>query len=127
MANLTEPRDTPRLGSGTLRLVEAGGTINAGGIVALKAADGKGYPAPASAEYIPLGIACDTVSSGGKVLVERGIFLLDGDTGSGAITSKAIGGVCYVVDDHTVSVTSGAAVAGKVYNVDSAGAWIEIL
>lgn len=44
-----------------------------------------------------------------------------------AIALADIGSDCYIVDDQTVAKTSGSAtrsVAGKIFDVDAAGVWV---
>ena len=68
------------------------------------------------------------------VRVRRGIFQYNNSTGSDEITKADIGNECYVVDDETVSKTAGddgqgnptRSAAGKVFDVDDEGVWVEI-
>jgi hypothetical protein len=44
----------------------------------------------------------------------------DNSTGAGAVLASSIFGNAYIVDDHTVTITStGASVAGRIWDVDS--------
>ncbi|MEA4862715.1 MAG: hypothetical protein VB042_05360 [Victivallaceae bacterium] len=127
MASLTAPRNTPALAGSRVRELTAGETIYAGGIVSVKAADGLVYQATDAEGYSILGRAGNTVDSGGVVVVERGIFLLDNDVTSGAtITAQHIGSGCWVKDDHTVTVASGTLLLGTVWDVNDDGVFVEI-
>jgi hypothetical protein len=46
-----------------------------------------------------------------------------------AISTANIGADCYIVDDQTVALTNGTntrSVAGKIFDVDSAGVWVDM-
>ncbi len=55
----------------------------------------------------------------------RKVYLLDNDTGSAVDETDREGG-CYVLDDHTVSMTVSTAEAGVVYDVTDEGVWVEM-
>lgn len=60
--------------------------------------------------------------------VDRGIFPFANSGGADEITRTEIGSDCYIVDDQTVAKTSGSStrsVAGKVFDVDADGVWVE--
>ena len=125
MSNLSAPRNTPQLAGGYSRELTAGATIYAGAIVSIKAADGLVYPAGTSG-HIVLGRAANTVASGETVRVDRGIFLVDNDTSTGAIGMANIGGGCWVGNDHMATITSGTVLMGTVWDVNSDGVYVEI-
>lgn len=62
--------------------------------------------------------------------VERGTFQF-ANSASGDLIAKAdIGNDCYIVDDQTVAKTNGTStrsIAGKVYDVDAEGVWVEFI
>jgi hypothetical protein len=61
--------------------------------------------------------------------VHPGIFRFDSAGGGDTITAAKIGLNCYVVDDHTVGLTSGGntrSIAGKICDVDAQGVWVAI-
>ena len=123
MANLTAPRNTAEYADLSTLTVTAGGTIYAGGMVALNGS-GQAVAAAASSGYVVVGRAENTVSSGGTVKVRRGCFAWDNDATS-ACSASDVGKACYVTDDHTVqiSVSSGgvAVKAGYIKAVDADG------
>ncbi len=125
MANRTAPRNTTERQDLSTLTVTAGGTIYAGGMVAL---NGSGLAIPASsASCTVVGRAENTVSSGGQVKIRRGCFCWDNDTTSGA-TAADVGKACYVKDDHTVTMAGGssAVVAGYIKDVDADGVHVSI-
>ena len=119
MANLTEPRDTRELvvAGGIVRERTAAAAIHAGAIVAVNS-DGGAVPAVASGGYTVIGVAQNTVSSGGTCRVKAGVFLVD-NAASGGVAAGDLLKECYIEDDHTVTITSGGCVAGKVIDVNS--------
>jgi hypothetical protein len=123
--SLSNERNTPYR-KGELRTFEAGGTIHAGALVALDST-GKAIPAAPMSGAVVVGVGQNSVSSGGKIEVKRGVFPFEVVSGA-SITLADVKKPVYVVDDQTVTpVSSGAAiVAGKVFDVDAEGAWIEI-
>ena len=121
MANLTAPRNTPEYVDNTFVTVEAGGTIYEGGMVAINSS-GKAVAAADTAGLKVIGRAENAAVSGGKVKIRMGVFGWDNDA-TNAVAATDIGKLCYVVDDHTVSIddqTNGV-VAGVVKDVDADG------
>lgn len=61
--------------------------------------------------------------------VHRGVFGPFANSSAGDLIAAAdVGADCYIVDDSTVAKTNGTStrsVAGKVWNVDASGVWIE--
>lgn len=57
---------------------------------------------------------------------ERHLFLVNNDPGGGALVAADREGLCYVLDDQTVTKTVGLNVAGIVYDVTTEGVWIEM-
>lgn len=61
--------------------------------------------------------------------VERGVFgPFANSAAADQITNADIGAVCYIVDDSTVakiSATSTRSVAGNVFEVTTAGVWVD--
>ena len=121
MANLTAPRNTPEYVDNTFVTVEAGGTIYEGGMVAINSS-GKAVAAADTAGLKVIGRAENPAVSGDKVKIRMGVFGWDNDQ-TNAVAAKDVGKLCYVVDDHTVSIddqTNGV-VAGVVKGVDADG------
>ncbi|MBP5532149.1 MAG: hypothetical protein J6Y54_09015 [Lentisphaeria bacterium] len=123
--SLNNERNTPYR-KGELRTFAAGGTIYAGGLAALDS-NGKAVAATPTSGAIVVGVAQNTASSGGKVDVKRGVFPFEVASGA-TITLADVKKPVYVVDDQTVTpVSSGAAIeAGKVFDVDGEGVWVEV-
>ena len=60
--------------------------------------------------------------------VRKGIFRFANSAGADEIGPEDVEGTAYIVDDETVALTDGGAtrsVAGKIYDVDAQGVWIE--
>ena len=125
MADLTGERNTVRREANTVLFV-AGGRMYAGGLAAVKETDGKIYPAGSASGCCVRGIAVNSVESGGYVNVEIGTFLFDNAESAGAVKPGDVGKVCYVADDHTVTITSGAVPAGRVFEVCDDGVWVTV-
>jgi hypothetical protein len=105
MANLTAPRNTPEYVDNTFITITAGGTIYEGGMVAITSG-GVAVAAAASAGYKVVGRAETPAVSGGIVKVRMGVFGWDNDT-THPVSATDVGKTAYVVDDHTVTATSG--------------------
>lgn len=134
---LTKDRNTPRRLAPTDRVfdVAATTTIHGGALVALNAS-GEATPGAVSTTLTSVGVAEEKVdnsagAAGDKtVKVKRGVFRFANSAGADEITAADIGQSCYIVDDETVAKTDGTAtrsVAGKVYDVDTQGVWVEII
>jgi hypothetical protein len=136
MTALTADRDTPEINRPRTRSlpVAADTKIYAGSLVVLSS----GYAAPgtAAAGLVAVGRAAETVDNKGgaagaaSVTVERGVFRYANSAAGDAIAKADIGATVYIVDDQTVAKTSAAntrSTAGKVWDVDAAGVWVEIL
>lgn len=92
-----------------------------------------GYVAPATQTtgVMCVGIAAETVDNSGgsagdlSIKVLRGVAKLNNDTGT-AVVIGDVGKQCYMLDNQTVTMdASGASVAGRVFDVDSSGVWVE--
>ena len=115
--------------------VAAGKVIWAGSLVVINAT---GFAEPASTETgkVAAGRAeCWVDNTNGAdgavaVRVARGVFAFGNSTGADAITHTEIGKTVYAVDDQTLAKTDGGAtriLAGRVFDVDADGVWVEIL
>lgn len=133
---LSAPRDTPEIRDPRLRVlgVLADAVIHAGALVV---ADGDGYAQPGAVAtgLTAVGRAEETVDATNKndgdltVKVRRGVFRFKNSASTDEITAGEIGTTCYIVDDETVAKTNGSnarSAAGKVYDVDAQGVWVEI-
>lgn len=134
MAALTADRDTKERNGDRLSLpVAASVTIYAG---ALLARDGNGRATPGAVATTLRGVgrAAERVTNGAiagavSVEIEKGIFRFGNSTAGDAITTADIGSDCYIVDDQTVAKTHGTntrSVAGKIFDVDAQGVWVDL-
>jgi hypothetical protein len=131
---LTQDRDTKERSGNAYSLgVAAGKLIYAGAIVCLDA-NGNATPGAAAVGLICLGRAeqqaDNSLGIAGAISVNifRGVFRWENSAGGDAITEESIGEKCYIVDDQTVALTGAAgtrSVAGTVFDVDSAGVWVD--
>lgn len=126
MSALTTSRDTREIAGSLLQLtVKDAKTIYAGALVAV---DATGYALPAAdaANLRVLGRAEHGAAAGEKIMIKRGVFLFDNNSGD-AVDAADIGGYCYVADDQTVQATanSNAVVAGLVRGVTADGVYVD--
>lgn len=134
MTALSADRMTPQKASRTNRVLPIKGAtkVYAGGMGAL---DGSGRLVPMATATGLKGVGRieHTVNNAGgdgavSVEVKCGIFRWANSTSTDQITLADIGSDCYGVDDQTVAKTNGSSsrsVAGKVYDVDAQGVWVE--
>lgn len=136
MAALTSARNTIRQ-DGKRRSVPlaANGKVYQGGLVQIVAASAFADKATATVANITIGMATSTVDNTGgangdkSVEVDRGIFRFANSAAADLIARTEIGKDVYVVDDQTVAKTNAAntrPVAGKCFDVDAQGVWVEI-
>lgn len=113
--------------------VAASTLIYSGALVCVNSS-GLAVPGSASTTLTAVGVAdarADNSSGAGSAInvrVRRGIFCFDNSASADLITEAQIGTTCYVVDDHTVAKTNGSSsrsAAGRVYEVDADGVWVE--
>jgi hypothetical protein len=137
MAALTAARSTlARLTPRTRTVpVAANAVIQQGGQVQINAA-GFAVPASATVANITIGMAKAAVNNTGgangalTVDVDRGVFRFANSAAADLIARTEIGATVYVVDDQTVAKTNGGATrpaAGKCFDVDASGVWVEYL
>lgn len=134
MGALGSDRNTAMREGITMSLsVAAAKKIYAGALVA-RDANGDATPGATATTLLGLGRAEEQVdNSGGQsgdkaVVVRKGVFRYENSSAGDAITTADIGKDCYIVDDQTVAKTDGGStrsVAGRVYDVDSDGVWVE--
>ena len=113
--------------------VAASVTIYAGALVA-RDGNGRATPGAVATTLRGVGRAAERVTNGAtagavSVEIEKGIFRFDNSTAGDAITTADIGSDCYIVDDQTVAKTHGTntrSVAGKVFDVDAQGVWVDM-
>ena len=134
MAALTQDRNTLRR-DGTLiePPVAAATRIFTGAIVAINAA-GLAVPGATSATLKGAGSALtfadNTLGAAGaiRVRVDKRPARFANSAAAEAITLADIGADCFIVDDQTVAKTNGTNTrsrAGKVFDVDADGVWVD--
>lgn len=132
---LSADRNTPEK-DGVLRHVgvAADAVCHAGGL-ACRSATGFATPGATATTLKALGRFEEAVDNTGgadgavTVKVKKGVFRFANSAAGDEITAADIGNDCYIVDDETVAKTDGAAtrsIAGKVYDVDAQGVWVEV-
>ncbi len=129
---LTADRTTPRRGGDLLDLPAAASKkFYAGSLVAVDAS-GNATPGATATDILGVGRCREQVdnSSGAAgavtVPIEKGIFRF-ANSATDPVTRADIGKDCYIVDDATVSHTdTNQSVAGKVFDVESQGVWVDM-
>ena len=128
MADLTKARATTELASGGKSFVDpvaAATALFKGGMVGLDGSGNavKAAPAVATMRGVAVATADNSTGVAGAISVEvqRGVFLFN-QTG---LDRTDIGSNVFVVDDNTVG-DSGTLIAGKLLDIEPAGAWVEI-
>lgn len=121
MSALTTYRNTPEYENNKFVTLTAGGTIYQGGMVAVNAS-GKAVAASDTSGLKVIGRAENQAANNEKVKVRLGVFGWDNDE-TNAVAATDFGKLCYVVDDHTVSIDdqTNAVVAGVVKGIDEEG------
>lgn len=132
MAALAAPRNTiERVGSINAFPVKANTTVHQGSLVVLDA----GYAAPGrvATGLIAAGRAessATAIAAGSaQVPVKVGTFKFGNSIAADLITQADVGADCYIVDDQTVTKTSGGAtrsIAGKIIAIDADGVWVKV-
>jgi hypothetical protein len=134
MTALSQDRITPQKASKEFRSlpVKANTKLYAGSMAAL---DASGLLVPMSTGLGLKGVGrnerqVNNTGANGAVIadVKRGTFRFANSSAGDLITLADIGSDCYGVDDQTVAKTNGTntrSVAGRVYDVDADGVWVE--
>lgn len=110
--------------------VLAGEIVYAGGIAAIASSTGELEMASDKAGLVVAGRAeeyVDNSADGLYAAARTGCFLF-ANSATHPLSAANIGDKCYVEDDQTVSASAGSnsIVAGYVFDVESAGVWVEI-
>ena len=116
MPALTSGRTTPRRTGDLLTLPVAAAKVCWAGGLACRDGDGNATPGRGVAKAV-------------TVEIEKGIFRFDNSSAADLIATADIGADCYVVDDQTVAKTNGGgqrSVAGKIFDVDAQGVWVDL-
>ena len=134
MTALSQDRNTLRRDGQQMEPPVAGNTrIWAGSLVCINAT-GLAVPGATATTLKSAGIAEHRADNTGgaagaiRVRVRKGPHRLANSAAADAITLAEVGSDCYVVDDQTVAKTSGSntrSVAGKVFDVDADGVWVD--
>lgn len=134
MTALATDRRTPeRSGDRREPAVKGATVIYAGAMVAM-GADGFAVPMSTATTLKGIGRAQERVDNSAgadgaeTVKVDAGIFRFANSAAGDEITAADIGSDCYGVDDQTVAKTNGTntrSVAGKIFDVDANGVWVE--
>lgn len=126
MCALSASRDTREIVGALIQLTVADNkTAYAGGLAAVDTT-GKALPAADAAGLKVLGRFEHSAAAGEKVVIKRGIFLFDNNSGDPVVAAD-IGGYCYVTDDEKVqhNANSNAVVAGLVRGVTADGVYVD--
>lgn len=134
MTALAADRDTKERSSRKISLPVAASVICFAGGLAARDANGRATPGATGTTLKGVGRFAEQVTNGAvagavNVEIEKGIFRFTNSTATDAITTADIGNDCYMVDDQTVAKTNGSStrsVAGKVFDVDSQGVWVDL-
>jgi hypothetical protein len=136
MTALTQDRNTLRReGLAMEPPVAAATKIYGGSIVAINAA-GYAVPGATATTLKSAGVAehraDNSAGAAGdiRVRVRKGPHVFANSAAADAIALTDIGADCYIVDDQTVAKTNGTntrSVAGKVFDVDAGGVWVNFL
>lgn len=126
MALTANNQPARRTGDLTSIPAAAGSVVFAGSIVVQIGGVGSaGKAGTGTTIGISRGYVDNSAGADGDLVIQcaRGIYLLKG-TG---FTLANLGADCYVLDDETVTLTeTGNVLAGKVFDVDDTGVWVDM-
>lgn len=135
MTALTQDRNTLRRDGRQIEPPVAAATkIFGGSIVCINTATGYAVPGSTSTTLKAAGVAEDRADNSAgaagdiRVRLRKGPHRFANSASADLITLADIGADCYIVDDQTVAKTSGTntrSVAGKVFDVDADGVWVD--
>ena len=134
MAATTTDRNTQRRYGGTRSFPAAAATLVPAGVIACLNASGLLTNGATSTTLKAVGVPRAPINNAAGAAsaisgeVETGIFLFGNSASTDQITLADVGADCYIVDNQTVAKTNGSStrsVAGKVYDVDANGVWVE--
>lgn len=135
MAALAAERDTIRRTGDSLSLKAAASKKYFAGALVARDANGRATPGATATTLRGVGRCAETVDNSAglddakEVRVEKGVFRFANSADADAITTANIGSDCYIVDDQTVAKTDGTgtrSVAGKIFDVDAIGVWVDL-
>lgn len=134
MTALTKDRNTLRRDGHQVEPPVAAATHIFGGAIVCIGAAGYAVPGSTSTTLKAIGVAersaDNSAGAAGDIRVRcrKGPHLFANSAAADAIALTDIGSDCYIVDDQTVAKTSGSntrSVAGKVFDVDADGVWVD--
>lgn len=134
MTVLTAERNTVERTGDRLSLAMAAAVIIYAGSMVARDGSGNATPGATATTLFGVGRAAGSIdnsagAAGDAVVeVEKGIFQFANSAAADEITAADIGSDCYMVDDQTVAKTNGTStrsVAGKVFDVDAKGVWVD--
>lgn len=132
---LSAPRNTRQRDGGSIVLKAAASTKYWPGALIARDANGRAVNGAASTTILGVGRCARLVdnSAGANdaldVQIDKGIFLFKNSSAGDLIADADIGNNCFIVDDETVAKTNGTntrSVAGKVFDVDADGVWVDL-
>lgn len=133
---LAADRNTKRRDGSAMNLAVAASTIIYAGSLVCRNASGNAVPGSVATTLKALGVADQRVdnsagSAGAKsVQIRKGVFCFANSSAGDLIAIADIGNDCYIVDDQTVAKTNGGStrsIAGKVFDVDAGGVWVQFV
>ena len=134
MAALTQDRSTLRRDGGLIEPPVAAATRIWGGSIVCINAGGYAVPGATATTLKAVGVAegrADNsagVAGAIRVRCRKGPHRFANSAAAAAIALTDVGSDCYIVDDQTVAKTNGTntrSVAGKVFDVDADGVWVD--
>ncbi|MGY6270828.1 hypothetical protein ACXIUT_14140 [Achromobacter denitrificans] len=134
MTALTQDRNTLRRDGNQIEPPVAATTRIYGGSIVCINTTGYAVPGSTSTTLKVAGVAEDRADNSAgaagdiRVRLRKGPHCFANSISADLITLADIGSDCYIVDDQTVAKTSGGdtrSVAGKVFDVDADGVWVD--
>ncbi len=134
MSALTQDRNTSRRNGNQVAPPVAATTRIWGGSIVCINAGGYAVPGATATTLKAVGVAegrADNsagVAGAIRVRCRKGPHRFANSAAADAIALTDVGSDCYIVDDQTVAKTNGAntrSVAGKVFDVDADGVWVD--
>lgn len=132
---LSAERNTKRRnGDGVGRPAKTNKIFYKGAIVTV-GADGYATPGAVATTLKRPARVAETVDTTGiadgvlSVQFEHGVFRYNNSTAGDLIAIADVGNDCFIVDDETVAKTNGSStrsVAGKIFDVDAEGVWVDM-
>jgi len=136
MSALTSFRDSKKMFPASVSSLALGANVHAfaGGIACTNTNTGYGVTGTATTGLVARGIfAADVDNSGGGAAgaltapVDVGSFWLDNDTTGSPCARANIDALCYILDDHTVTMNaSGTSIAGIIRDVGTLGVLVQL-